>query len=45
MPSKSKRQRSYLYHKFGAAWVKAHHFHKVKPGPKKKAKAKRKTKR
>jgi hypothetical protein len=26
MPAKSDRQRRYLYAKFGAAWVKRHHF-------------------
>lgn len=39
MPSRSKKQRKALYAKFGPAWVKAHHFDKVKP---KKKKAKRK---
>jgi hypothetical protein len=26
MPAKSDRQRRYLYAKFGAEWVKRHHF-------------------
>jgi hypothetical protein len=26
VPAKSERQRRYLYAKFGAAWVKRHHF-------------------
>lgn len=26
MPAKSKAQQRYLYAKFGAAWVAAHHF-------------------
>lgn len=26
MPAKSEAQRKYLYAKFGAAWVKRHHF-------------------
>lgn len=26
MPAKSQAQRKYLYARFGAAWVKAHHF-------------------
>jgi phosphoglucomutase len=29
MPAKSDRQRRYLYAKFGAAWVKRHHFERV----------------
>ena len=29
MPSRSEKQRKYLYYKFGAAWVKKHHFNKV----------------
>lgn len=36
MPSKSNKQRRYLFHKFGKAWVKRHHFDKVKKGGKKK---------
>lgn len=44
MPAKSRKQQRFLYAKFGAAWVKAHHFHKVKPGPKRKT-TKRKKKR
>jgi hypothetical protein len=30
MPSRSKKQRSYLRRKFGNAWVKRHHFDKVR---------------
>lgn len=26
MPSKSEKQRRYLYARFGKAWVEAHHF-------------------
>jgi hypothetical protein len=26
MPAKSQKQRAYLYQKFGANWVKKHHF-------------------
>jgi hypothetical protein len=38
MPARSKKQRAYLYHKFGKAWVKKHHFTKVVPKRKKKRK-------
>lgn len=36
MPAKSRRQQMALYAKKGRAWVKAHHFDKVRSGPKKK---------
>jgi len=35
MPSHSERQRRFLYHKFGSAWVHKHHFQHLKAGPKK----------
>lgn len=42
MPSKSERQRRYLYARFGKAWVEAHHFdvveHDVRAPKKKKRK-------
>jgi hypothetical protein len=40
MPAKSQAQRAFLYHKFGGAWVKAHHFNNKGKLPKK-AKTKR----
>jgi hypothetical protein len=38
MPAKSRKQQRYLHHRFGHAWVKRHHFDKLK-------RRKRKTKR
>jgi hypothetical protein len=35
MPAVSRRQQRYLYWKFGRAWVKTHHFDKLKKGAKK----------
>ena len=32
MPASSEKQRRFLFHKFGEAWVKKHHFDKVDPG-------------
>ena len=31
MPARSQKQRRALYAKFGAKWVKQHHFHRVVP--------------
>jgi hypothetical protein len=31
MPAKSRKQQRYLYATKGEAWVKAHHFDRVKP--------------
>jgi hypothetical protein len=36
MPSRSNKQRRFLEHKFGHAWVKRHHFDKVKKSKKRK---------
>lgn len=36
MPSQSERQRRYLFWKKGAAWVKRHHFDKVRKRRKRK---------
>ena len=36
MPAKSHKQRRYLEHKYGHAWVKKHHMHKVKSKAKRK---------
>jgi hypothetical protein len=44
MPSRSEKQRKYLYARFGAAWVKRHHFHVVKPKRKKAKKTRKKRK-
>ena len=35
MPAKSAKQRRYLFHRFGKAWVKRHHFDKVRRRKKK----------
>ena len=36
MPAKSRKQQKYLYAKKGKAWVKAHHFDRIKKKRKKK---------
>lgn len=36
MPSVTEKQRRYLYMKFGEAWVKKHHFNKLKRAKRKK---------
>jgi hypothetical protein len=38
MPAKSRKQQRALFAKKGAAWVKAHHFDKLKRGGGKKSK-------
>lgn len=38
MPARSRKQQRFLYAKKGAAWVKAHHFDKVKSAGKRKGK-------
>ena len=38
MPAKSKKQRRFLFARFGKDWVKKHHFDKVESKPKKKSK-------
>lgn len=35
MPAKNRRQQMALYAKKGRAWVKAHHFDKIRPRKKK----------
>jgi hypothetical protein len=30
MPARSRKQQKYLYWRFGPAWVKRHHFDKVR---------------
>jgi len=41
VPSRSEKQRRYLYARFGAAWVHKHHFHKLKKKKTKRKKAKK----
>ena len=36
MPAKSRKQQRYLYAHMGQAWVKSHHFDKIKKKAKKK---------
>ena len=35
MPAKSRQQQQYLAHKFGAAWLRKHHFDTKGPLPEK----------
>ena len=41
MPSRSNKQRKFLYANKGPAWVKAHHFDKVKSKKTKRGKGKK----
>lgn len=36
MPAQSRKQQKFLYHKFGAAWVRRHHFNHLAAGGKRK---------
>lgn len=36
MPARTHKQRRFLERKFGHAWVKRHHFHRVKKSKRKK---------
>jgi glutamyl/glutaminyl-tRNA synthetase len=42
IPAKNRRQQRALYAKFGAAWVKAHHFDRIAGQKKKRKKTRRK---